>query len=80
MTLRVLRTSLISELLQSYQNIRCRISLKIHFQHSHLEFFPDNLGVVSVEQGLCFHEDVRTIETSYQGRWDLAMMADFVGS
>lgn len=68
---------LVTDLLQSYQNLGCRMSLKIHFLHSHLDFFPKNLGAVSDEQGERFHQDVRTIETRYQGRWDPAMMADF---
>ncbi|KDR24014.1 hypothetical protein L798_07957, partial [Zootermopsis nevadensis] len=53
------------------------MSLKIHFLHSHLDFFPRNLGDVSDEQGKRFHEDIRTMEEQYQGRWDPAMMGDY---
>jgi len=37
------------ELLQSYQDMGCNMSLKILFLDSHLDFFPDNLGAVSEE-------------------------------
>ena len=30
---------LVNNLLQSYQNLGCNMSLKIHFLHSHLDFF-----------------------------------------
>jgi hypothetical protein len=35
----------IKNLIQACQNLGCNMSLKIHF-HSHLDFFPDNLGHV----------------------------------
>ena len=44
------------------------MSLKIHFLHSHLDFFPDNLGDVSDEQGERFHQDISVIEIRYQGK------------
>jgi hypothetical protein len=34
------------------------MSLKIHFLHSHLDFFPENLGSTSDEQSERFHHDV----------------------
>ena len=55
----------------------CRMSLKIHFLHTHLDFFPENLGAVSDEQGQLFHQDITTMEQQYQGRWDPAMMGDY---
>lgn len=51
-------------------------SLKIHFLHSHLDFFPQNLGAVSDEQGERFHQDIITMEQRYQGRWDPGMLGD----
>ncbi|KDR09424.1 hypothetical protein L798_00642, partial [Zootermopsis nevadensis] len=53
------------------------MSLKINFLHSHLDFFPGNLGDVSDEQGDRFHQDMRTLEERYLGRWDPAMMGDY---
>ena len=36
-----------------------------------------NLGAVSDEQGERFHQDIKVMETRYQGRWDVHMMADY---
>ena len=41
----------IEKLLKSYEDMGCRMSLKIHFLHSHLNFFPPNLGAVSDKHG-----------------------------
>ena len=36
---------LVTNLLMSYKALGCNMSLKIHFLHSHLDFFPLNLGM-----------------------------------
>ena len=38
------------------------MSLKVHFLHSHLPFFHENLGAVSDEHGERFHQDIAVIE------------------
>ncbi|UYV73140.1 hypothetical protein LAZ67_10001940 [Cordylochernes scorpioides] len=43
------------------------MSLKIHLLHSHLDFFPDNLGAVSDEHVERFHQDISSMEKRYQG-------------
>ena len=48
----------------------CQMSLKIHFLHSHLDFFPKNLDAVSEEQGKRFHQDIKAMEVRYQGFWN----------
>jgi hypothetical protein len=55
-------------LLQSYEAIGCNMSLKIRFLHSHLDFFPQNLGTVSDEHGERFHQDIAVMENRYQGK------------
>ena len=42
---------LVDNLITAYQHLGCRMSLKMHFLHSHLTFFPSNLGAVSDEHG-----------------------------
>ena len=37
--------------IQCYQALGSRMSVKIHFLHSHLDYFPSNLGAFSEEQG-----------------------------
>ena len=44
----------VQDLLTSYKAMGCNMSLKIHFLESHLDFFPENLGEVSDEQGIDF--------------------------
>lgn len=68
---------LVQELLSSYQQLGCNMSLKIHFLHSHLDFFPENLGAVSDEHGERFHQDIAHMEKRYNGKWSPAMLADF---
>jgi hypothetical protein len=53
------------------------MSVKMHFLSSHLDYFPDNCGDTSEEQGERFHQDIRVMEERYQGRWDVNMLADY---
>lgn len=69
---------IIEELTDSYKALGCRMSLKIHYLHSHLDFFRSNLGDYSEEHGERFHQDMQRMEERYQGRWDEAMMGDYV--
>jgi len=68
---------LVNNLLQSYQKLGCNMSLKIHFVHSHLDFFPENCGEVSDEHGERFHQDISSMEKRYQGKWKCALLADY---
>lgn len=68
---------IIDSLLQNYRKIGARMSLKMHFLHSHLDFFPENLGDTSDEQGERLHQDLAKIERRYQGFWDEGMMSDY---
>ncbi|UYV73081.1 hypothetical protein LAZ67_10001761 [Cordylochernes scorpioides] len=68
---------IVNDLLLSYKALGCIMSLKIHFLHSHLDFFPDNLGAVSDEHGERFHQDISSMEKRYQGKWSSAMLADY---
>ncbi|GBM54221.1 hypothetical protein AVEN_142271-1 [Araneus ventricosus] len=49
-------------MLTAYEAQGCKISLTVHFLHSHIEYFPENLAAYSKEQGKRFHQDVRDIE------------------
>ena len=53
------------------------MSIKVHYPFSHLDYFPENLGNVSEEQGERFHYDIRMMEEKYQGRLDSHVMADY---
>jgi len=48
---------LVQDLMDSYEKLGCKLSLKIHFLFSHLGFFPLNCGAVSDEHGERFQQD-----------------------
>ncbi|KRZ05510.1 hypothetical protein T11_3579 [Trichinella zimbabwensis] len=68
---------LVNVMLEKFEKLGCNMNLKLHFLHSHLDFFPQNLGDVSEEQGERFHQDIKQMEQRYQGRWNVAMIADY---
>ena len=51
--------------------------LKFTFLHSHLDFFQENLGEVSDDQGERFHLDIKSMLHRNQGSWNDSMMADY---
>ena len=68
---------LVHKMLTVYVKLGVNMSIIVHFLFSHLERFPDNLGDYSEEQGERFHQDIKTMEERYQGRWDQHMMPDY---
>ena len=68
---------LVENLLAAYERLGARMSLKMHFLHSHLDFFPPNLGEVSDEHGERFHQDIKVMESRYQGKFNPNMMGDY---
>ena len=69
--------NIVESMLASYEALGCRMSLKVYFLHAHLDYFPQNLGDMSEEHGEHFHQDIKSMETRYQERWDVSMMADY---
>ncbi|GBP43079.1 Chimeric ERCC6-PGBD3 protein [Eumeta japonica] len=65
---------LISNMLDNFKLMGCRMSLKVHMLHAHLDQFKDNLGAYSEEQGERFHQDVMNFEQRYQGQYIENMM------
>ena len=72
--------NLVEELVESYQKLGARMSIKLHFLWAHLEYFPENCGDYSEEMGERFHQDLRTMEQRYQGRWYVSFLADYCWS
>jgi hypothetical protein len=56
----------VNNMLQKYKILGCKMSLKLHFFFSYLDQFPENLVVVSKEQGEQFHQDIKEMERKYQ--------------
>jgi hypothetical protein len=55
-------------MLEKFIALGCAMSLKVHFLNDHLDYFPENPGAVSEEQGERFYQDIKEMETRYQGR------------
>ena len=68
---------IVQKVLDNFQALGINMSIKVHFLHSHLDRFPENLGDVSDKQGERFHKDIKVMEEQYQGRWDKKMMSDY---
>ena len=56
--------SIIQEFLSSYKNLGARMSLKIHFLYSNLDFFPPDMGEISDEYGERFRHELKRDEKS----------------
>jgi hypothetical protein len=50
---------LIEKMLTLYHKRGCNMSLKIHMLHFHLDFFPNNCGMVSGEHGERFRQELQ---------------------
>ena len=72
--------ALVETMLINFHDLGANMSIKVHYLFSHLDRFPENLGDLSEEQGERFHQDFKTMEERYQGRWDDHMMADYCWS
>ena len=60
---------IVQKLLDNFQALGINMSIKVHFLHSHLDRFPENLHNETDEQGERFHQD-QVMEERYQGRWN----------
>lgn len=72
--------NIVNRMLSNFKEMGCLMNLKIHFLHSHIDYFPENLGDFSEEQGERFHQDFKDVERRYQGYWDVNMMSDYCWS
>ena len=68
---------LVTLLLQKNQILGCNMSLKVHFLHSHLDFFPPSCGAVSDKHGERFHQNIAIVEQRFQGRWNETMLVGY---
>lgn len=71
---------IVNELLSAYHAMGCNMSTKLHYLHSHLDFFPQNLGQFSDEHGERFHQEIAKIEQRYVGKSKIHMLSDYFWS
>jgi hypothetical protein len=53
----------VENMLEKFMALGCAMSLKVHFLNVRVDYFPENLGAVSEEQGERFHKDIKGMET-----------------
>jgi hypothetical protein len=68
---------IVEKMSEKFIALGCALSLKVHFLNVHLDYFPENLGAVSEEQGERFHQDIKKMETRCHGRWNVYVMGDY---
>ena len=69
---------LVANLVNSYGNMGCRMSMKVHMLDAHLDEFKENLGAYSKELGEQFHQDIKDFESRYQEQYNKNMMGDYI--
>ena len=67
----------VDELMENFHQIGEYMPVKMHFLRSHLDYFSENFGDCSEEQGEWFHQDISDLEKRYQGRLDINFLADY---
>ena len=68
---------LVMNVLTAFRNLGSKMSVKMQYLFSHKDRFPENLGSMGDEQGERFHQDLKEMETRYQGPCDAVMMVDY---
>ena len=53
------------------------MTIKMHYLFSQIDRFPKNFNTISEKQGERLHQDIKEMETGYQGHWDEAIMVDY---
>lgn len=71
---------IIGNMLTTFKKLKVHMSLKIHFLADHPDFFPENIGAVSDEQGERFHQDISAMEERYKGKDSLSMIGNYLWS
>jgi len=39
---------IVSDMIENYERLECLMNVKLHFLDSHLNYFPENLGVIDI--------------------------------
>ena len=69
---------IVEELVNAHEKMGCRMSLKLHILHSHIDELKTNLGDYSEEQGERSHQDVKSFEKRYKSQYNENMMGDYI--
>lgn len=61
------------EMLNKYKDIGCNMSVKVHFLHSHSDYFPNDCSEVSDKHGDRFHQQMAAMKKRYEVKWQPSM-------
>ena len=61
----------------TFSQLETRMSVKLHFLRSHLDYFPESWGDLCEEQLGRFHQDIQTMEERYESGLDVKFLADY---
>lgn len=67
---------IIEDLMESFNTIGVKMSLKIHFLHRHLDVFERQIPTESDEQGERFNQTCRSMEERYKNKNLQSFIAD----
>ena len=71
---------IVKEMLHSYKDIGCLMSVKLHYFESHLDLFSSNMTDYSDEHGERMHKDLKFIETRFAGKSDASALGEYCWS
>lgn len=71
---------IVAEMISAYHAMGVNMSLKLHFLHNHLDFFPPNMGDFSDEHGERFHQDIAIIQKRFKGKDPTHMLGSYCWS
>ena len=67
---------MVDKLIENFRKFRTHVSENA-LSLFPLDYFPENCGGFSEEQGKCFHKDLRGMEERYQGLWNVKFSSMF---
>ncbi|CAG9829742.1 unnamed protein product [Diabrotica balteata] len=50
---------IVANMVENYKKLGCNMGVKLHFLDYHVDYFPENLGAVSVELEKRFYQDIK---------------------
>ena len=65
-------------MIATFNTLGCRRSPKLHYSHSHLDFFSQNMAAISDEHGERFNQEIKTMEKRYAGKCTTTMIGDYI--
>lgn len=71
---------IVAEMLSAFREMKVNMSLKLHFLHNHIDFFPSNFDDVSNECAEQFLQDIVNIEKHFKDDDVRYMLGEYCSS